>query len=134
MFKYSVQLFWSEEDSEYVATVPEFPHISALADTPEEAVREGVGVTETVLDMLKEQGRTPPEPKVLSGYSGEIRIRMPRTLHQRLAGRARMESVSLNTLMVSLLAEGVGWLEGSSTAELKTRRQRSRWPQLEPEA
>ena len=122
MFKYSMQLFWSEDDGEYVALVPEFPRLSALAKNPEEAVGEMVMVTETALEILAEQGLRAPEPQVLSSFSGQMRVRMPRTLHQKLAGRARMEDVSLNTLIVSLLAEGIGAMETLPSGERKTRR------------
>lgn len=108
MFKYSMQLFWSEEDGEYVALIPEFPDLNALAETPEAAAREAQVVAGLFLEDMAECNQEPPAPQTLSSYSGETRVRMPRTLHQRLAGRALMENVSLNTLMVSLLAEGVG--------------------------
>ena len=108
MFKYSMQLFWSDEDGEYVALVPEFPYVSALAETPQEAAREAVIAAEAVVEGLVEDGLQPPQPQTLSSYSGQIRVRMPRTLHQRLAGRARIEGVSLNTLIVTFLAEGLG--------------------------
>ena len=122
MFKYSMQLFWSEEDGEYVALIPEFPYLSALAKKPDRAVREAVMVAEAFLEDMAEVGETPPEPQVLSSFSGQIRLRMPRTLHQRLAGRARMEDVSLNTLIVSLLAEGIGAMDELPLEERKTRR------------
>ncbi len=121
MHKYSIQLFWSDEDGEYVALIPEFPLSSAL---PERRKRpcvkpSGGGL---ILEDMAEVGEKPPEPQVLSSFSGQIRVRMPRTLHQRLAGRARMEDVSLNTLIVSLLAEGIGAVEELSVDERKTRR------------
>jgi predicted HicB family RNase H-like nuclease len=122
VFKYSMQLFWSEEDDEYVALVPEFPHLSALAKKPEEAAGEMVMVAETAIEILAEQGLDPPEPQVLSSFSGQMRVRMPRTLHQKLAGRARMEDVSLNTLIVGLLAEGIGAMETLPLGGRKTRR------------
>jgi antitoxin HicB len=108
MLKYSMQLFWSEEDGEYVALIPEIPGLNALAETAEAAAREAEVVTGMYLEHMQEIGEEPPRPQMLSSYSGEIRVRMPRTLHQRLAGRALMENVSLNTLMVTLLAEGIG--------------------------
>ena len=124
MSKYSFQVFWSDEDREYVALLPEFPHLNALAPTAEGAVREAQVVLEMVLDHMAEIGETPPEPQVLSSFSGQIRVRMPRTLHQKLAGRARMEDVSLNTLIVSLLAEGIGAMDELPLEERKTRRPR----------
>jgi predicted RNase H-like HicB family nuclease len=122
MSKYSMQLFWSDEDGEYVAVVPEFPLLSALANTPSEAASELTMVIDTVLEMLAERGEQAPEPQVLSSFSGQLRVRLPRTLHQRLAGRAKMEDVSLNTLIVSLLAEAIGAAEGLGAETRKTRR------------
>ncbi len=122
MSKYSFQVFWSDEDGEYVALLPEFPPLSALAATPEGAVREAQVVLEMVLDHMAEIGQEPPEPQILSSFSGQIRVRMPRTLHQKLAGRARMEDVSLNTLIVSVLAEGIGAMEELPMVQRKARR------------
>jgi antitoxin HicB len=121
MFKYSMQLLWSEADGEYVALIPEFPHLSALAETPEAAAREAQVVAGLFLEDMAECGQEPPEPQILSSYSGEIRVRMPRTLHQKLAGRALRENVSLNTLMVSLVAEGIGAREELPLVEAKGR-------------
>lgn len=126
MFKYSMQLFWSEEDQEYVALIPEFPHLNALAQTPEEAAREAQVVAHLFLEDMEECGEEPPEPQVLSSFSGEIRVRMPRTLHQKLAGRAAVEHVSLNTLMVTLLAEGIGARGELPAIEAKARGPRTR--------
>ncbi len=122
MFKYSMQLFWSEADGEYVALIPELKDLNALAKTPEEAAHEAQVVAKIFLEDMAECGQKPPEPQILSSYSGEMRMRMPRTLHQKLAGRARMENVSLNTLMVSLLAESIGAMEEVPLVERRARR------------
>jgi predicted RNase H-like HicB family nuclease len=121
VFQYSMQLFWSDEDAGYVALVPEFPHLSAFGDDPEEAAREARLAASLLEEVMAEQGEMLPDPQILSSFSGQIRVRMPRTLHQKLAGRARMEDVSLNTLMVSLLAEGIGAME-QLPLERKARR------------
>jgi hypothetical protein len=41
-------------------------------------------------------------------HSGKWLMRVPKTLHARLARRAEVESVSLNLLAATLLAEGLG--------------------------
>jgi antitoxin HicB len=133
VFKYSMQLFWSEEDREYVALIPEFAHLSALAKTPEEAVREAQVVAGLFLDHMAEVGEEPPQPQIFSSFSGQIRVRMPRTLHQKLAGRARIEDVSLNTLIVSLLAEGIGAMEELPLVERKARRPKRKSADVQPE-
>ncbi|MGS0754645.1 toxin-antitoxin system HicB family antitoxin [Roseateles sp. GG27B] len=40
--------------------------------------------------------------------SGKFVTRVPRSLHQRLAARARAEGVSLNALVIAFIAEGLG--------------------------
>ncbi len=74
----------AKKDGEYVALVPEFPHLSALAATPQKAEREAVIVTEAALEGLVQRGVEPPELQVFSSFSGQIRVRMPRTLYQKL--------------------------------------------------
>jgi hypothetical protein len=41
-------------------------------------------------------------------FSGNIRLRLPESLHRALTELADREGVSLNTLMVTLMSEGVG--------------------------
>ena len=49
-------VFFSEEDGEYVATVPGMPLISALAETEAEALAELQVVLETCAEVAKEKG------------------------------------------------------------------------------
>ena len=109
--KYSTIVQWSEEANAFVATVPEFPCLSSFGDTPQEAVEELQGVVDDVLDILEQEGKEPPVPQELRTASGQFRVRMPRSLHRRLVERARIEEVSLNQLVVSILAEGLGRCE-----------------------
>jgi len=37
---YTINLKWSNEDKGYIATVPEFPGLSAFGSTSEEALKE----------------------------------------------------------------------------------------------
>jgi predicted HicB family RNase H-like nuclease len=41
--------------------------------------------------------------------SGQTRVRLPVELHEALAVEAERQGVSLNTLIVALLAGGIGW-------------------------
>jgi HicB family len=42
-------------------------------------------------------------------HSGQFRVRVPVELHAALAAEAERQGVSLNTLIVALLAGGIGW-------------------------
>jgi len=69
MFKYSINLTWSDEDNCYVATVSEFPGLSAFGDTPEEAVEEAKIAVEGFLKVYEEDGCQIPEPEILRSKS-----------------------------------------------------------------
>ena len=59
---YTYQVTWSAEDDEYVGLCAEFPSLSWLAPTPEEAF-SGIrnGVADCTTDMHS-TGEVPPEP------------------------------------------------------------------------
>lgn len=108
MNKYSVALAWSDEDGGYIATVPEFEGLSAFGETPEEALAEAKTALQGFIEVLEEAGEALPEPQRICPYSGQLRLRLPKSLHARLSEMARRENTSLNTLIVSLVSEGYG--------------------------
>jgi len=94
---------WSEEDESFVATSLEFPYLSGFGQTPEEATAQLWKVIQTAIEVLKEDGDEIPQPQTAKNYSGQTRVRMPISLHERLAKTAEKEGVSLNTHIVTLL-------------------------------
>ncbi len=108
MLKYSTSIKWSDEDKGFIATVPELPGLSAFGKTRDEALKELKIALPAFLRALAGSGRATPRPDTIIPYSGQIRLRMPKGLHARLAASAREEGVSLNTYLVSLLAERNG--------------------------
>lgn len=119
MFQYSIILQWSDEDEGYVALVPELPGISAVGDNADEAVYEVQEAASLCLEAIKEEGETLPEPKKLPDYSGQLRIRMPRSLHERLATQSKMEGVSLNSYILHLLSSNSEKIERPTRVKAK---------------
>jgi len=59
------------------------------------------------LEAARAAGREIPEPSVteaLDRYSGKFVVRVPRSVHARLARKAKQEGVSLNQLVSSVLS------------------------------
>lgn len=118
MDKYSFHVFWSDEDESYITTCPEFPDLSTFGETAEQSLSEMKVVLESVIETYREEGWPIPEPRKLSTYSGQFRVRMPKSLHAKLAAQAEVEGVSLNTLVVTYLSEGVGTRNSTSKLEI----------------
>lgn len=95
-----------EEGGGYLIEFPDFPGCIADGETPEEAIREGRDALISYLKTLEELKR--PVPVTGEVYGGQWRQRVPKSLHAALARRADREGVSLNMLVTTLLAEGIG--------------------------
>jgi predicted RNase H-like HicB family nuclease len=61
--KYELVVSWSDEDSVFVADVPELPGCMAHGNTPTEAVANSQDAITLWLDVAHESGRPVPEPK-----------------------------------------------------------------------
>lgn len=105
--KYPINIFWSEEDECFVAIIPDFPNLSAFGETHEEAVADAKQVLQMAIESLEHDGIPLPQPQyfTVQEYSGQVRLRMPKSLHHELALTAEREGVSLNTHMISLLSK-----------------------------
>jgi predicted HicB family RNase H-like nuclease len=102
--RYTYRVSWSDEDNEYVGLCSEFPSLSWLAATPEEALS---GIREVVADVvadLRSSGEPVPQPLSTRRYSGRFMVRIPPEQHRRLAMEAAEAGVSLNRLASSKLA------------------------------
>lgn len=94
-----------EEGGGYLAEYPDLPGCMSDGETPEEAIVNAKDALKSCLETMKEFGDPWPKP---NEARGEWRQRVPKTLHRRLTVQAEKEGVSLNTLVVALLAEGLG--------------------------
>ena len=52
-----------------------------------------------------EDGIAIPEPDSIEDYSGQFKLRLPRSLHRQLALQSKREGVSMNQYCVFLLSQ-----------------------------
>jgi predicted HicB family RNase H-like nuclease len=96
--RYTYRITWSEEDQEYVGLCAEFPSLSWLEKSQEDAL---AGIRKMVADVVKDMkasNETPPEPLSSKRFSGKFMVRIPPELHRKLALEAQEEGISLNRL------------------------------------
>jgi antitoxin HicB len=109
---YSILLHQVEEEGEkyWMAEVPELPGCRSHGSTVEEAVKNvEEAKNDWILDSL-EEGEEVPVPVDRENYSGRFVLRMSRSLHRALSLLAESERLSLNQLVVTILAKEVGRL------------------------
>jgi predicted HicB family RNase H-like nuclease len=105
MDKNAISIKWSDEDNGFIATIPGINALSAFGSTQEQALSELNTAAEAYFEALKEAGKPLPVPEKVIPYSGQLRLRMPKSLHASLSSGAEREGLSLNTYIISLLSE-----------------------------
>lgn len=101
---YTYRVTWSAEDSEFVATVVEFPGLSWLATSRQAAIDGVISVVKEVLIDMKQTGEEIPEPIGAKNYSGKLNLRLGPDLHKVVALKAAERGESLNTYLVKQLS------------------------------
>ena len=103
--RYTYRVTWSEEDGEYVGLCAEFPSLSWLAETPEEALKGIRQVVAVVVTDLIENNEPIPEAIATKQFSGKFLVRVPPEIHRRLALEAAEAGISLNRLASAKLGQ-----------------------------
>jgi predicted RNase H-like HicB family nuclease len=61
--KYTIQIFWREEDEAYIAVCQDFPGLSAFGKTREEALEEAEIALELMIETYQKKNIPLPQPK-----------------------------------------------------------------------
>lgn len=104
-----------EDGGGFLITFPDLPGCMSDGETMDEAIANGrdafLAWISAVVDMGKPIPKPASKPMELIEASGKFVARLPKTLHARLVARAKQEGVSLNTLVLTFIAEGLGHKE-----------------------
>lgn len=101
---YAIKLI-PEEDGTYFVEVEELSGCMSQGDTRDMALEMIKDAMEGWLESSIDRGLEIPLPDVMREYSGRFLVRVPVSLHRRLAEIAKKEGVSLNHYIVSSLSE-----------------------------
>jgi predicted HicB family RNase H-like nuclease len=108
---YNITVRQIEVDGEnlFEARVRELPDVVDFGETWEEAYSLAVDTIGTTATIMAERDQQMPVPaSVEDEYSGRVTLRVPKSLHRRLAEQAEYEGVSLNHYLVTVLAHDCG--------------------------
>ena len=102
---YTIELTPDMDEGGFVASYPDLPGCLSIGDTAEEAVANAIDAKRAWLEAALEDGIEIQEPVSLKDYSGQFKLRIPRSLHKSLAEQSRQEGVSMNQYCVYLLTK-----------------------------
>jgi antitoxin HicB len=107
-YPFEIRPLSEEEGGGFLISFPDFSECIADGETSEEAMHNGLDALQETITALEGMGLPVPEPGSGGAYSGKFIQRVPKSLHARLALRAKQEGVSMNALVTAMLAESLG--------------------------
>lgn len=105
---YRLEIVPDTEEGGYGARYPELPGCITCAETLEGVVANAEDAKRVWLEAALEEGIEIAEPFVetdLSEFSGQFKLRMPRSLHRSLSVHAKQEGISMNQYCLYLLTK-----------------------------
>lgn len=106
-YPFEIRPLSEEEGGGYLMSFPDLPGCVSDGETIEDAIINGIDAINSWIETAKEFNDPIPEPGG-SQASGRFVQRIPKSLHARLAARAKQEGVSMNALVTAIISESLG--------------------------
>jgi antitoxin HicB len=107
-YPFEIRPLAASDGGGYLISYPDFNDCVSDGETVEEAIANGRLALKETIAALKQAGHPVPNATKATTVSGKFVARVPKSVHAKLSSQAKAEGVSLNTLVVSLLSEGLG--------------------------
>jgi antitoxin HicB len=107
-YPFEIRPLSEEEGGGFLASFPDFAECISDGETIDEALTNGHDALKATIAALKAKKLPVPSPNSGGVASGKFVARVPKTVHAQLATRAKAEGVSLNTLVLTFIAQGLG--------------------------
>lgn len=101
---YKIELYPDVEEGGYAVACPELPGCLSCGETIEECIESIEDAKLAWITASLEDGDEIPEPSNKDDYSGQFKIRMPKSLHKKLAEHSKEEGISMNQYCIYLLS------------------------------
>lgn len=111
-----------DEGGGYLAVAPSLPGCMSDGETAQKALENIQDAIKCWIETAEEIGRDIPKPDVYKAeeeYSGKLTLRLPKSLHKQVTERAIKEDCSINQLIQTYIAMGVGYDWGREKISIK---------------
>lgn len=103
--QYPMEIVEDKDEGGFVVTFPDLPGCITCGETIESALANAQDAKRVWIETALEDGVKINEPNNLEDYSGQFKLRMPRSLHKSLAEHSKKEGISMNQYCVYLLSK-----------------------------
>ena len=107
-YPFEIRPLTAEEGRGFLISYSDFSDCISDGETVDEALANGRDALKSTVTALKAKGLPVPAPNGGGVASGKFVARVPKTVHAQLTSRAKAEGVSLNALVLTFIAEGLG--------------------------
>lgn len=101
---YRMEIVEDAAEGGFVASYPDLPGCITCGETLESVVANALDAKRAWLEAALEDGIEINEPDCLDNYSGQFKLRIPKSLHRSLAEHSQREGISMNQYCVYLLS------------------------------
>lgn len=101
---YKLELVADDDEGGFVASFPDLKGCVTVGSTLAEACANADSAKREWLVAAIEDGYDIPLPDGGDTYSGQFKLRIPKSLHKRLAENSRREGISMNQYCLYLLS------------------------------
>ncbi|MDR3216313.1 MAG: type II toxin-antitoxin system HicB family antitoxin [Clostridiaceae bacterium] len=110
MSEYKIVLYpvETEEGIEWIARIPDVNNVGGSGATVEEAVKDVQNNLAFEIELLRQEGKEPPQKYSAPNYSGKISLRLPKSIHRQVAELSEQEGVSINSLITIAVSNFIG--------------------------
>ncbi len=110
---YRMEIVEDKDEGGFVVSYPDLPGCITCGETIEAAISNAVDAKKAWIEVALESGIEIHEPESLDGYSGQFKLRIPRSLHKTLAEHSKREGISMNQYCLYLLSRNDAMLSKS---------------------
>ena len=101
---YKMEIVEDKEEGGFVVAFPDLPGCITCGETVESAVANAREAKKAWLEAALEEGIAIHEPDSIDDYSGQFKLRIPKSLHRLLAEHSKREGISMNQYCLYLLS------------------------------
>ena len=101
---FKMEIVEDKDEGGFVVSYPDLPGCITCGETIEIAVANALDAKRAWIEAAIEDGIQIQEPDSLEDYSGQFKLRIPRSLHKLLAEHSKREGISMNQYCVYLLS------------------------------